>query len=44
MVALVVADAMLDKFGGDSLTEFLDHIRVTRERWDAFLARRGETP
>jgi chorismate synthase len=40
MVAWVVADAMLEKFGGDSLTELLDHLESTRARWQAFLARR----
>jgi len=30
MVAIVVADAMLEKFGGDSLTELLAHLETTR--------------
>ena len=40
MVAWVTADALLDKFGGDSLTELLDHLESTRARWREFLARR----
>ena len=40
MVAWVLADAVLEKFGGDSLTELLDHLEATRARWTAFLARR----
>ena len=41
MVALVLADALLEKFGGDSLAEFRDHLEATRARWREFLARRG---
>ena len=40
MVAWVLADALLEKFGGDSLTELLDHLEATRARWREFLARR----
>jgi chorismate synthase len=40
-VALVLADALLEKFGGDSLTELLDHLEATRARWREFLARRA---
>jgi chorismate synthase len=40
MVAWVVADALLEKFGGDSLTELLDHLEATRARWRDFLERR----
>jgi chorismate synthase len=40
MVVLVVADALLEKFGGDSLPEFRDHLEATRARWREFLARR----
>jgi chorismate synthase len=40
MVAWVLADAVLEKFGGDSLTELADHLESTRARWTAFLARR----
>jgi chorismate synthase len=40
MVCLVLGDALLEKFGGDSLTELLDHVQATRTRWSAFLARR----
>jgi len=32
MVAWIVADALLEKTGGDSLGEVLDHLRATRER------------
>ncbi len=35
MVALVVAQAALDKFGGDSLTETADNVRRYRERISA---------
>ncbi len=35
MVALVLADAMLDKFGGDSMTETLDNLARYRARIDA---------
>ena len=41
MVAWVLADAVLEKFGGDSLTELLDHLEATRARWTSFLARRS---
>jgi chorismate synthase len=40
VVALTLADALLDKFGGDSLPELLDHLEATRARARAFLARR----
>jgi hypothetical protein len=40
MLALVLADALLEKFGGDSLVEYLDHLNATRARWREFLARR----
>lgn len=40
MVALVLADALLEKFGGDSLPECLAHLEATRASWRAFLARR----
>ncbi len=42
MLALVLGDALLEKFGGDSLAEFLDHLETTRARWREFLARRPE--
>jgi chorismate synthase len=38
MVAWVLADALLEKLGGDSLGEVLDHLRVTRERQAALLS------
>jgi chorismate synthase len=40
VVALTLADAVLEKFGGDSLGELLDHLAATRARWQEFLARR----
>ncbi len=40
MVALVLAEALLEKFGGDSLAEFLAHLETTRGLWREFLARR----
>jgi len=40
MVCLVLADALLEKFGGDSLEEVLDHMRGTKARVDLFLKRR----
>jgi chorismate synthase len=41
VMAWVVADALLEKFGGDSLDELLDHLEATRARWREFLARRS---
>jgi len=40
MVAWVAADALLEKLGGDSLTELLDHLEASRGRWREFLSRR----
>ncbi len=40
MVALVLADALLEKFGGDSLGELLEHLEATRRLWREFLSRR----
>lgn len=40
MVCLVLADALLEKFAGDSLPELLDHLEATRVAWRRFLARR----
>jgi chorismate synthase len=40
MVRWVVADALLEKMGGDSLGEFLDHLEASRAQWKAFLSRR----
>jgi chorismate synthase len=42
LVAFVLADALVEKFGGDSLTEFLEHLEATRRLWRAFLARRPQ--
>jgi len=41
MVCFVLADAVLDKFGGDSLEELQAHLRSTRALWEGFLARRA---
>ena len=35
MVAWIMADALLEKMGGDSLGELLDHLRATRDRQSA---------
>ena len=40
MTAWVAADALLEKFGGDSLTELQDHLETTRARCREMLARR----
>jgi chorismate synthase len=40
MVCWVAADALLEKMGGDSLAEFLDHLEASRAQWKSFLARR----
>jgi chorismate synthase len=40
MVAWVIADALLEKLGGDSLPELLDHLEATRVREREFLQRR----
>ena len=44
MVAWVLADALLEKLGGDSLGELLDHLRVTRERQGALLSPEPSDP
>jgi len=41
MTAWIAADALLEKFGGDSLTELLDHVETTRARCREMLARPG---
>jgi chorismate synthase len=41
MVAWVLADALLEKFGGDSLSETLGHLEVTRARWKEMMENRG---
>jgi chorismate synthase len=40
MVSLVLADAVLEKFGGDSLAETLAHLDASRALSKAFLSRR----
>ncbi|MBI3931900.1 MAG: chorismate synthase [Acidobacteria bacterium] len=40
MLALVLADALLEKLGGDSLAELLAHLESTRAAWREFLSRR----
>jgi chorismate synthase len=42
MLSLVLADALLEKFGGDSLAEYLDHLETSRQRLREFSARRSE--
>jgi len=44
MVSWVAADALLEKLGGDSLAEFLDHLEASRAQWKAFLKRRTSDP
>jgi chorismate synthase len=39
MVAWVLADALLEKLGGDSMTEVLDHLETSRARWREMLAK-----
>ena len=34
-----IVSAALEKFGGDSLREMLDHVEATRARWQELLAR-----
>jgi chorismate synthase len=43
VVAWVAADALLEKIGGDSLSEMLDHLEASRGQWREFLARRPRT-
>jgi chorismate synthase len=43
VLALVLADALLEKFGGDSLAELLAHLEATRVQQRALLARRPAT-
>jgi len=38
MLALVLAAAALDKFGGDSLAELHDHLKASQARWRALVA------
>jgi chorismate synthase len=40
MVAWVLADALLEKFGGDSLDEVAAHVDATRAQWREMLARK----
>jgi chorismate synthase len=37
MVAWVLADALLEKLGGDSLDEVLAHLKATREQQQALI-------
>jgi hypothetical protein len=39
MTAWILADALLEKTGGDSLDEVLEHLRATRERQRALTGR-----
>jgi chorismate synthase len=40
MLALVLADALLEKFSGDSIQEFRGHLEATRAQLQAFVERR----
>lgn len=40
MVCLVLADALLEKYGGDSVGELLDHVAATRARVAAYFPER----
>jgi chorismate synthase len=40
MVALVLADALMEKFGGDSVQELVDNFRTFRDRTAARFTRR----
>jgi chorismate synthase len=40
MVAWVLADALLEKFGGDSVPELFEHVDGTRRLWREMLSRR----
>jgi chorismate synthase len=40
VAAWVAADALLEKVGGDSLSEVVDHLEASRGRWREFLSRR----
>ena len=40
VAAWVAADALLEKVGGDSLPEMVDHLEASRGRWREFLSRR----
>lgn len=44
MTALVIADAALEKFGGDSLGELLAHVEASRAQWQEILATRADPP
>lgn len=44
MAALVLADALLEKFGGDSLDELLGHLAATRAQVERFLGRPESQP
>jgi chorismate synthase len=44
MLSLVLADALLEKIGGDSLPEFLEHLEGSRRGQEGFLKGQGETP
>jgi chorismate synthase len=42
MVALVLADSLLEKFGGDTLAECQAHLEATRGAWRDLLSRPGD--
>ena len=39
-VGLMLDLALLEKVGGDSLSEVVDHLEASRGRWREFLSRR----
>jgi chorismate synthase len=39
MLAFVLADALLEKFAGDSMSELLSHLEATRALWRGFVAK-----
>jgi chorismate synthase len=41
MVAWVLAEAVLEKFGGDSMPELLDHLAASRARWKEMMEKHG---
>jgi chorismate synthase len=40
MVCWVLAEALLEKFGGDALPELIDHLAATRARWKELMENR----
>jgi hypothetical protein len=40
MACWVLADALLEKLGGDSMTEVLEHLAATRALWKEMMEKR----